>query len=314
MDYTDYYKVLGVSKGADEKEIKQAYRKLARQYHPDRNPDNKAAEDKFKTINEAYEVIGDKDNRAKYDQLGSAYHQYQQMGGAPNGFDFSQWGGGNGRYQSNVNVEDLFGGSGGGFSDFFQSIFGGGGQPGTGFPQQRMQQNLDKEQPVEITLEEAYAGVSRTFVQNGRQFTAKIPAGAKNGSKVRLRGKGYQSQGRTGDLFLVVSVKQHAIFTRDGETLKVTVEVDDLTAVLGGKATVPTITGNVTLTIPAGTQGGQTIRLKGKGMPNLRNKDQSGDLLATIKIQIPKTLSDEEKELYQQIAHLRTPSSKKESA
>ena len=306
MEYKDYYKILGVSKNADDNEIKRSYRRLARQYHPDKNPGNQAAEDKFKDINEAYEVLGDPQNRSKYDQLGHNYHRYQQMGGSPQDFDFSQWMnmGGQGGQRVNVDFGDLFGGSSGsgGMSDFFSAIFGNqaGAQRGG------MGRSYDIEQTVEITLEEAYSGVSKTFAQNGQSFAAKIPAGAKNGTKVRLRGKGNPNAvGGQGDLYLVIQVQPHAIFRRDGHTLSVDVGVDVATAVLGGKVKVPTMTGSVNLTIPAGTQGGQTIRLRGKGMPRLRSQNQYGDLLANIQINIPQNLSDQERDLYQQLAALR---------
>jgi len=302
MEYLDYYNVLGVSKAADKKEIKRAYRQLARKYHPDKNPGNKSAEEKFKQINEAYEVLSDSENRAKYDRLGSAYHQYQQMGGAPGGFDYSQWMGGNGRQRANVNFTDMFGGAGNeDVSSFFRSIFG---NQGGGF-QRQSAYNLDAEESVQITLEEAYHGTSRTYQQNGRRFTAKIPAGARDGSKIRIRGKGHAAQGRSGDLFLIVSTAPHADFTRDNDNLKVTIEVDNITAVLGGHVTVPTFSGPVNLTIPAGTQGGQVFRLKGKGMPRLGKKDTFGDLKAVIKICVPKALSSQERALYEQLALIR---------
>ena len=304
MEYKDYYKILGVSKNANEKEIKRQYRKLARQYHPDKNPGDDKAEEKFKSINEAYEVIGDPENRAKYDQLGQNYHRFRQMGGNPGDFDFSQWfNQGGGQYQQ-ADLNDLFG-NGGGFSDFFTSIFGGsmgqrraGGNP---FGSQPSSMNRDIEESVEITLEEAYQGTTRSFSQNGQTFTAKIPAGAKTGTKIRLRGKGV---GGSGDLFLVVKVRPHKLFTRSGAHLRVDVFVAVTTAVLGGKVSVPTLDGLVNLTIPAGTQGGQTFRLSGKGMPQLRKKDNFGDLLATIKIRVPKELSDKEKSLYEELKSL----------
>jgi curved DNA-binding protein len=305
MEYKDYYQILGVAKNADESEIKRAYRRLARQYHPDKNPGNQAAENKFKDINEAYEVLGDAQNRAKYDQLGHNYHRYRQMGGNPQDFDFSEWFGRSGQGGQRVNVDfgDLFGGgTSGGMSDFFNAIFGSGGAR----PTRNVGRSYDIEQTVEITLEEAYTGTTRTFSSNGEQFTAKIPAGAKTGTKVRLRGKGQAkpSSGQ-GDLLLGVQVRPHERFERDGQTLSVVVDVDVVTAVLGGKAKVPTLTGPVNLTIPAGTQGGQTIRLRGKGMPRLRSQNQYGDLLATINITVPQKLSDEERALYQQLAALR---------
>jgi len=304
MDYQDYYNILGVSKRAEEKEIKRAYRKLAREYHPDKNPGSKASEEKFKQINEAYEVLGNAENRAKYDRLGSAYHQYERMGGAPNGFDFSQWVGGNGgTHQANINFDDLFGsGSSGSFSDFFSSIFGNSDRSGF---QQASSFNLDTEEQVTITLEEAYHGTTRTFTQNGRRFTAKIPPGVRDGSKIRIRGKGRSGQGHMGDLFLMVSIASHDLLTRQNDNLLVTIEVDDVTAVLGGRVEMPTISGSVHLTIPAGTQGGQTFRLKGKGMPNPQKKDAFGDLLAAVKIRVPKDLTSEEMEHYEALANLR---------
>jgi curved DNA-binding protein len=294
---------LGVAKDADEKEIKRVYRQLARKFHPDKNPNNKKAEDRFKEINEAYEVLGNADNRSKYDQLGTNYHRYQQMGGSPSDFDFSQWAGGRGGQQGNVDLSDLFG------SDFFETIFGRGGgqrqQAGDMFGRQQAQTaNLDAEQTVEITLEEAYAGTTRSFSQNGDRFTAKIPAGAQDGARIRLRGKGAQSPYGTGDLFLVVKVLPNAAFERKQEHLLVTVDVDVLTAVLGGKINVPTLTGSVKLTIPAGTQGGQTFRLKGKGMPRSKQKDTHGDLLATVNIRVPRQLGDQERTLYEELAKL----------
>jgi curved DNA-binding protein len=305
MEYKDYYKILGVAKNADESEIKRAYRRLARQYHPDKNPGNKAAEDKFKDINEAYEVLGDADNRAKYDRLGQNYQRYRQMGGNPQDFDFSEWfGGASGGQRANVDFGDLFGGGGsGGMSDFFDAIFGSGGAT-------RQSSNYGRsyniEQTVDITLEEAYEGTTRTFSQNGQSFTAKIPAGAKSGTKVRLKGKGSAlPSGGQGDLYLVVQVRPHETFKREGKELLVEVPVDVVTAVLGGKVPVPTLTGPVNLTIPAGTQGGQTFRLRGKGMPRLRATNQYGDLLATVKILIPQKLDDQERSLYQQLADLQ---------
>jgi len=317
MNYRDYYNILGVEKSASEKDIKRAYRQLAREFHPDKNPDDATAEEKFKEINEAYEVLGNPDNRSKYDQLGSNYQRYQQMGGSPNGFDFSQWaaaGGRGGSYQSaNIDLGDLFGGSGG-FSEFFSTVFGGrmGGQgPGSGniyggHQQARNQavgQNI--EQNVDITLEEAYRGTSRTFaMEGGEQFTAKIPKGAKTGTKVRLRGKGGHGPAGRGDLLLVMNVHPDQTFERDGDNLLVDVSVDVVMSVLGGKVSVPTMSGPVKLTIPPGSQGGQTFRLKGRGMPSLRNKGEFGDLMATVRIIVPKELSEEERRLYEQLAEL----------
>jgi curved DNA-binding protein len=309
MEYKDYYKTLGVDKSAAEGDIKRAYRRLARQYHPDKNPDNKAAEEKFKEINEAYEVLGDRENRAKYDQLGRSYNRYRQMGGAPDGFDYGQWATGQpaGSYQQvNVDFEELFGRQGS-FSDFFNTIFGGGRAQSAGyeelFPGRQTAVRANIEQKIEITLEEAYQGTTRTFVtDSGEQFTARIPAGARTGTKIRLRGKGSPGPGGSGDLILEVRVSTHPTFKRDGNHLKVDLPVPVTTAVLGGRVTVPTMAGPVRLTIPAGTQSGRTFRLKGKGMPILRDGEGFGDLLATAQIRIPERLTDEERRLYEQLA------------
>ena len=322
MNYKDYYKILGVSKTSDEQEIKKAYRRLARQYHPDKNQGNKQAEEKFKEINEAYEVIGDANNRSKYDQLGSNYHRYQQMGGNGSDFDFSQYfsqGFPGGRQRTNMDFGDIFGSQGGfggsqssgGFSDFFTSIFGqqmNARQQTRQAPRQdffSQQAATDMEQVVTISLEEAFTGTTRTITQNGQSITAKIPRGAKNGTKIRLKGKGSLGPSGQGDLFLVVQVTPNDRFTRTGHNLEVAVPVDVLTAVLGGKVTVPTLTGDVTLKIPAGTQGGQTFRLSNKGMPHLRQPDDCGDLMAKITIQTPQRLTPEEKALYTQLAELQ---------
>ncbi len=313
MEYKDYYKILQVDKGSSDKEIKKAYRRLARQYHPDKNPDDKSAEDKFKEINEAYEVLGDKDNRAKYDQLGQSYHRFQQMGGAPSGFDYSQWASagrpGGGYRRVNIDFDDLFSG-GGGFSDFFNTVFGRGRRAQAGpmnemFQRQGQNMNLDVEQEIEITLEESFHGTSRYLLKDdGQRLSAKIPRGAKTGTKVRLRGKGTQGAGGSGDLYLKIKVARSDTFQRSGDNLKVKVPLDLLTAVLGGKLSVPTMSGNVSLSIPAGTQGGRTFRLKGKGMPKLRDNSEFGDLMATVAILIPEILSDDEKKLYERLAEL----------
>ena len=305
MEYKDYYQILGVTKSASAKEVKQAYRKLARQYHPDKNQGNKQAEEKLKGINEAYEVLGKSENRAKYDRLGQNYHRFQQMGGNSTDFDFSQFFSGGGRSQQpNINLNDIFGSSGGNaaFSDFFSQIFGGE----AGASRQsasRTAVKADIEQAVSITLEEAYQGTTRTFGQNGAQFTAKIPAGTKNGSRIRLRGKGNVTRNGRGDLYLQVSIQPHKMFEPDGLNLRVAVPVDVTTAVLGGKVTIPTLTGSVQLTIPAGTQGGQTFRLTGKGMP--KRGEGHGDLFARIMIRIPTQLTEAEKALYEQLAETK---------
>lgn len=294
MEYKDYYRILGVGKNADEQAIKKAYRTLAREYHPDRNPDNPAAEEKFKEINEAYEVLGDPEARRKYDQLGSNYFRYQQMGGDPGAYDFSQWfSQGGGQRINPEDLEDILGGSGA-FSDFFTQVFGrtGGAQP----------LRRDTEQRIEISLEEAFHGTTRTLVDtSGDRFTVKIPAGIETGKRIRYRGKGAQG----GDLLLKVFIRPHRLYERDGADLRSEVTVDVITAVLGGRVRVPTLHGDVNLTVRPGTQGGQLIRLRGRGMPRGKDRRSFGDLLAEVRIAIPTQLSAEQRELYEKLAALQ---------
>jgi curved DNA-binding protein len=313
MDYQDYYETLGVAKSASDKEIKQAYRKLARENHPDMKPGDKRAEDRFKKINEAYEVLGDKDKRAKYDQLGASYHQWQRMGGDPRGFDFSQWfSGGGAPGASHVeydNLSDLFSG-GGGFSDFFSTIFGqASGRAQTAYRRSgggAKVRGKDVERKIEITLEEAYQGASRDLVRDGRRVKVSIPRGAKTGTKVRIRGEGHPGMGReAGDLYLVINVEPHAVFERKGDDLYADVPVDLYTALLGGETRVRTLDGEVVLKIAPESQTGKSIRLRGKGMPRLHEPQTFGDLYARLQVQIPRNLTDEERDLFARLADLR---------
>jgi curved DNA-binding protein len=320
MEYKDYYQTLGVNKSANDKDIKKAYRKLAQQYHPDKNPNNKAAEEKFKGINEAYEVLSVADKRQKYDQFGSQWQQYERAGGDPQGF-WAQYGTAGGQsggrtYTQTITQEELeqmFGGgfTGGGvggdsgFSDFFEALFGRG-QPTGGFarsgsqPQPRRSQ--DVEHIVQITLEEAFHGTTRTLQwEDGRSIEAKIPRGVKTGSRIRLNGQGYGG----GDLYLRTELLPHGRFQRDGSDLKVAVNVGLYTAVLGGQVTVTSIDKTVKLTIPAETSNGKQFRLRGLGMPKLRQPDKRGDLYATINVTLPHNLNKQEKELFQKLKALR---------
>ena len=313
MEYKDYYRILGVDRNATEKEIKQAYRRLARKYHPDVNPGDKEAEERFKEINEAYEVLSDPEKRRKYDQLGASWQQWQRMGGNPRDFDWSQWfsrewpGG-------RVHVEygdlgDLFGE--GIFSDFFRAIFGDvGTRPRARWweARPRYARGQDYEQPVEISLEEAFRGTKRVLEKDGRRLEVTIPPGVRTGSRVRIAGQGGPGigGGRPGDLYLKVTVLPHPIFKRQGDDLHCEVPVDLYTAVLGGEVRVPTLEGDVMLKIPPGTQGGQTFRLRGKGMPNLRNPRQRGDLYVKVQVKVPQNLSQRERELFRELAKRRS--------
>jgi len=316
MEYQDYYKTLGVEKNATGAQIKKAYRKLARELHPDMNPGNKKAEERFKQVNEAYEVLSDPERRKKYDQLGASYQRYQRMGGDPRGFDWSQWTGGfGGQPGGNVRVEygdlgDLFGG--GDFSDFFTSVFGGAGAGQDVFRRASRSassqgvRGRDSEQEVEITLEEAFSGTSRILSKDGQRIEVKIPAGASTGTKVRLRGQGTSGiGGPAGDLYLVVKVLPHDTFERERDNLRCKLPVDLYTAVLGGEAIVHAPGGDVKLKIPPETQSGRTIRLAGQGMPHLRDAQERGDLLVQVQVLIPQKLTERERELFRQLAKLR---------
>ncbi len=316
MDYRDYYKILGVSKGASEAEIKAAYRKLAKQYHPDKNPGDKKSEEKFKEINEANEVLGDPQKRAKYDQFGSQWQQYQQTGGNPNDF-WSQWAAGQGgrggtRVEFSGDLSDLFGGQSG-FSDFFDVLFGTSGA-GAGSAARRRGAGRGmaaqkEEYPVEITLEESLRGARRRLEKGSRSLEIKIPAGAKTGTKVRIAGEGSRGvDGRPGDLYLVVKLMEHPKFKlrAEGEDLETDVAIHLYTAVLGGEARVPTLDGgDVLLTIPPESSGGQTIRLRGKGLPRLKDTTARGDLYVRVQVQLPNKLTEEEKGLFKKLAALR---------
>lgn len=300
MDYKDYYQSLGVARTASADEIRKEYRKLALKYHPDRNPNDKPAEEKFKEINEAYQVLSDPQKRARYDQLGSAYSSYERGGGAPGGFNWDQWQTGRGAGQGQqVNFDDLFGAGGGGFSDFFREIFGGAGGGQTTDVRARRAQEY--EQSVSISLQEAYAGATRVLEGGGRRVQVKIPAGAKTGTKVRMAGGAPGG----GDLYLKVAVDHDARFEREGNNLQAPVNVDVFTALLGGEVEVQTMTGKLKLTIPAGTQPEQLIRIAGRGMPHLKDPELKGDLFVRVKVRIPRNLTPEQKALLAQAGGLQ---------
>ncbi len=314
MEYKDYYSILGVPKTASQDEIKKAYRKLARKYHPDLNKDDPQAEQRFKDANEANEVLSDAEKRKMYDQFGSQWQQYQRAGGRPDDF-WSQWGGAaGGRGQTRTvnpeQFEQMFGGSG--FSDFFETLFGqqartSGGQQVNfsdifGQQGQSIRRSRDVEHMIEISLAEAFYGTSRTIQwENGRSLEAKIPRGVKTGSRVRLKGQGQDG----GHLYLSIKVRPESQFVRDGDDLKTAVAVDLYTVLLGGQIDVSTIDKTVKLTIPAGTANGKQFRLRGLGMPNLKKPEERGNLYATITVQLPTNLSEEEKELFQKLRTLR---------
>jgi curved DNA-binding protein len=318
VDYKDYYQVLGIAKNASEKEIKQAFRKLARKYHPDVNPGDRGAEQKFKEINEAHEVLSDPEKRRKYDQLGANWKQYEQYAQKPPG-------GGFGGFRVDFGPG---GAGGGGFSDFFRTFFGGGidledlfgeaggalrgsrrerGGPGTGAPAG----GRDVSAVVEVSLEEAYRGTTRRLSLDGgpgaESFDVRIPAGVREGSKVRVSGKGERGRsGQAGDLYLEVKVKPHSLYRREGDDLYVDVPVTFAEAALGAEIEVPTLSGRARIRVPAGSQTGRLMRLKGKGMPRLKGGGEPGDLFAKLVVVVPKELQPRELELVKELQTLRS--------
>jgi DnaJ-class molecular chaperone len=334
VQYKDYYKILGVNKNASEKEIKSAYRKLARKYHPDVNPGDKAAEARFKEINEAHAVLSDPEKRKKYDTLGPDWDKrFQQPGGGAYTYTYTPGGQGTGDFSDFF--ETLFGqrgsgNAGGGFDFDLGSIFGRGrGRRQTA----TTQRGSDVEQPVDVTLREAFEGVTRVFtvqstqpcltchgtgLQNDdicptchgagstpktKRLEVKIPAGVKEGSRIRVAGEGNPgaSGGPAGDLYLVVHMASDSRFQREGDDLRTDVNVPLTTLVLGGEVTVPTVKGSVAMRVPAGSQNGRTLRLGGQGMPQLRG-EKRGDLYVKLNAVLPTTLNDQQRDLFQQLA------------
>jgi DnaJ-class molecular chaperone len=315
MEFRDYYATLGVQKTATEKEIKQAYRKLARKFHPDVNPGDKKAESRFKEINEAYEVLGDPEKRKKYDELGAnwrMYEQTQQYGpGAPGGHP---GGGATWRVNSELSaedLEDLLGGSEGSFSEFFRTFFGAEPRARTtirtGGPRRRPGHDLEQE--IHLTLEEAFQGTrKRLAIKTGghaHTVDVRIPPGVKDGARLRVAGEGEPGSGgaSAGDLFLRIRIQPHERFERRGQDLHVKLQVPLLAAVLGGEAEVPTLSGRtLRLKIPETTQNGQVFRLRGHGMPHPSRPGEAGDLYATVSVDLPRRLTADERRHYEALA------------
>ena len=322
----DYYSILGVNRDASEKEIKQAYRRLARRHHPDVNPSDKSAEQKFKQINEAYEVLSDKEKRRKYDQFGDQWQYVDQIAQAGRQ-QAPRWGFNQARGAQTFRFEEAD----------LDSLFGGLFGSGTRSRRVRPRRGQDVEHPVEVTLEEAYHGAKRTIalqteepcftckgtgqiqnmpcsvcrgsglVSSMKRLEVKIPPGVKNGSRVRIAGKGEPGYagGVSGDLYLTVAVKAHHLFERRGNDLHVEVPVPLMVAVLGDEIQVPTLKGKLALKVPPETQNGRIFRLSGQGMPRVVGSSTYGDLLARVKVILPTKLSAKEKELFKQLSQLR---------
>ncbi len=303
MDFKDYYKILGVDKKATPDEIKKAYRKLAIKYHPDKNPNNKASEEKFKEINEANEVLSDPEKKKKYDELGSNWNQYSQQpqGNREGNFDWSKWTQGQ-TGRSTYSGEDSFNNEGE-FSSFFESIFGGG------FNQRATTKTKgqDYRAEIEVSLEDAYHGTSTRIEVNGKTLQMNLKPGIKNGQVLRIKEKGGPSRsgGPKGDIYLTLIIPQHPHYERKEDDLYCDTPVDIYTAVLGGKQLVSTLKGSIRIDIPAGTDNGKVLRLKGLGMPKFGKPTEFGDLYAKVSIQIPKNLSEKEITLFKELAKIR---------
>lgn len=322
MEYKDYYQMLGVDKKASKDEIRKAYRKLARKYHPDVNPNDKEATLKFAEISEAHEVLSDDENRTKYDELGSDRQRYQNTGGSQ-GFDRSKYA--DGRASRGAGQSYYYSGTGGdwqdiygrdAFSDFFKNNFGGRGDGSSGGESQRRRgftgaefafKGQDLTTDLTISLDEAYSGCKRILSLDGRKMRITLDPGMKNGQTIKLKGKGgLGSQGGiSGDLYITVEVAIHPEYRRQGDDLFMDVPVNVYTAMLGGGLDVHALSGTFKLKIPPETHSGTTFRLKGRGFPKYGEKNQFGDLYVQVAIRVPTNLSDQEKKMVEELAALQ---------
>jgi curved DNA-binding protein len=317
MEFKDYYSTLGVAKTATEKEIKQAYRKLARKHHPDVNPNDKSAESRFKEITEAYEVLGDAEKRRKYDELGANWRMYEQAGpgaaGPRAGWNVNPGGPGGFRTMTEEEMREMFGDQDP-FSDFFHAFFGGAaGRSTRGGRGRSARQGRDVEQEIELGLEDAFRGTTQRLAisHDGqlRTVDVRIPPGVGDGSRVRISGEGEHGSGgaKAGDLYLRVRIAPHARFERKGRDLYTRVPVPLTTAVLGGEADVTTVGGkSLRLKIPTGTQNGQVFRLRGQGMPAAGSTVDAGDLYATVDVQLPRSLTPEQRQHFEELRKLES--------
>jgi DnaJ-class molecular chaperone len=329
VEFRDYYEVLGLSRSADDKAIRTAYRKLARQYHPDVNPGNTEAEQRFKEVNEAYEVLSDPEKRKTYDELGARWKEYDswqraQQAAGREGASPEEWSemfrrqsrGGSQYYTTNPeDLRDLFG-TDAPYSDFFETFFAGGGRRSN-----RPLRGRDIEAFVEVDFSEAVTGSTRLIdvprADGGnRRIEATIPAGVDNDTRIRLAGQGEPgvNGGSAGDLYLVTRVRPDARFERDGANLKSTARVPFTSMLLGGETEVPTPTGRVALKIPAGTTDGQTFRLRGQGMPRMGSGQSRGDLQVEVHATLPRRLTAEQRKLLEQFAALEDNQSSESAA
>jgi curved DNA-binding protein len=306
MAFIDYYKILGISKSASEDEIKKAYRKLARKYHPDLNPNDKEANKQFQQVNEANEVLSDPEKRKKYDEYGEHWQnaeQFEQARRSRSGQGAYQ-GAGNpfGGSSSRGYTSESFGG--GDFSDFFESMFGGAG--GRRSRSQVKYRGQDYQAELKINLLDAYHTHKQTLTVNGKNLRITIPAGIADGQVIKLSGQGGAGEngGPAGDLYITFNITEHPVFKRLDNDIYVNKEIDLYTAVLGGEVTVDTLDGKVKLKVAAGTQNGTKVRLKNKGFPVYKKEGQFGNLFVTYTIKIPTHLTDKQRELFKELKNL----------
>ena len=313
MAYIDYYKILGVDKTATQDDIKKAFRKLARQYHPDLNPNDPNAKERFQAINEANEVLSNPEKRKKYDEYGENWkhadefeaqrkaYQNQQGGG---GGDGEYWYSTDGTHFSGFGGEGMhgFGGNGSGFSDFFEELFGHRGA-GAGRGAHGAFKGQDIQGELQLTLREAATTHKQTFSVNGENLRITVPAGIANGQIIKLKGHGGKgvNGGPDGDLYITFNIADDPVFRRKDNDLYTDVNIDLYTAVLGGEVTVNTLDGQVKLKVRPGTQNDAKVRLKGKGFPVYKQDGTYGDLIVTYHVTIPTTLTDKQKDLFRQL-------------
>ncbi|PWI29445.1 molecular chaperone DnaJ [Flavobacteriaceae bacterium LYZ1037] len=295
MPYIDYYKILGIPKNATEKDIKKAYRKLARKYHPDLNPNDKEAEKKFKEINEANEVLSHPENRKKYDEHGKDWKHAEEFEKAKQQQQQYQ-GNRQQQYSGNFNESD--------FSDFFESMFGGSSKQRSS---NTMFRGQDFNAELQLNLKDVYTSHKRTLTVNNKNIRITIPAGIENGQVIKITGHGGKgiNNGPNGDLYITFNIVNNTHFKRDKNNLYTTIDLDLYNALLGGEVTVDTFDGKVKLKVKPETQNGTQIKLKNKGFPVYKKDGQFGDLYITFNIKTPTNLTDKEKELFTELSKLR---------
>ena len=294
MEYVDYYKILGLDKNASIDDVKKAYRKLARKYHPDLNPDNKEANKKFQQINEANEVLSDPEKRKKYDKYGADWKHGEEFEKARQSQRQQQYSHSGSTYSEGMGDDD--------FSDFFASMFGR--SQGSGSRNQARFRGQDYNAELHLTLNDAYTTHKQTLTVNGKNIRITIPAGVEDGQVIKLTGHGGEgiNGGPNGDLYITFVIAPHPVFKRAGNDLHTTVDIDLYTAVLGGEVMLETLSGKIKLKVNAETQNGTKIRLKGKGFPVYKSEGQFGDLYVTYAVKIPTNLTERQKELFKELS------------